>query len=78
MPIQTTNGKTVVNHKEIAATGQARVQFSIVIFLGIVLLLLTVTYMYLVINGRESSSLLTFLGTAYGLAVGIVTSRHSS
>jgi hypothetical protein len=77
MALKTGSGGATIDHKTIAAEGTARVQFAVAIALGIVLILLTITYVYLVINGRDAKSLLTLLGTLFGLGVGILTGRNT-
>jgi hypothetical protein len=77
MALNTTSGTTQVGHKEIAATGQARVHFATAVALGSVLIMLTITFMFAFYNGRDANGLLTLIGTLFGLATGILTGRHS-
>ncbi len=78
MPTQAKNATKTLNPKATEAIGIARVQLTLAIALAFVIIVLAVLYACLRAKGKEAHDVLTFLGTAFGLGVGIVTSRQKT
>ena len=77
MALETGSGQATVSHKTIVAQGQARTHFAMTIFLGIVLVILAVTFACPAVMKLEVPGLLALLGTIFGLAVGVVTGKQA-
>jgi hypothetical protein len=76
MPTREKNATTTLQPKATEAIGIARVHLTVAIALAFVIIVLAVLYAWLRAKGNEAHDVLTFLGTAFGLGVGIVTSRQ--
>ena len=74
MPTRAKNATTTVQPEATEAIGIARVHLTVAIALAFVIIVLAVLYAWLRAQGNEAHDVLTFLGTAFGLGVGIVTS----
>jgi hypothetical protein len=78
MALETGSGQATVSHKTIAAQGQARTHLTMTIFLGIVLVILAITFAYTAVKQIQVPGLLTLIGTIFGLAAGVISGRQSS
>ncbi len=76
--VETGSGSTTNTHRVVTAQGQARVQFAATLVVGTVLVILTLTYAYEIVVGRDAHELLTSLCTLVALAVGIALGRKTT
>jgi hypothetical protein len=70
LPPKTTSGSVRLDHRAITATGKERTRLMAVGVAGLVLVLMTIAYIYLIFTKAESPGLLAFIGTGFGLLVG--------
>jgi hypothetical protein len=77
MALRTGFGKQAASHLVIAASGRAKSQFVAIVAASGIALAFTGIYIYLMVNQRDTREVMTFIGMAFGLLVGLATGRKS-